>query len=256
MGTTGLRRIRRVDESEVIAEFLKNEYYHREFQRDRERFEPWVSNPDLSSEPENALRRALLFRRRESMWRELPADTEWWEVEISATDLSRVRVFPRAQWRRVASGSFLLSDIVQRIRNCKPVRARTGSFISKLQVLSARLREHDDRSGVLLIGIDESHPLTIIEGNHRVTAAMLTSPTLALNRFRYFCGFSPRMNQCCWYETNLINLSRYARNRVKVLMYDREAEIARILRRHVPDMASVPETEPAASSDLLRKEAS
>ncbi|HET8667624.1 MAG TPA: oligosaccharide flippase family protein, partial [Terriglobales bacterium] len=91
-----MKRLRRVTEAEVIAEFLKNEFYHAEFQRDRDRFVRWVVNPDVSNAAENALRRALLFRRRETMWRELPPDTEWFEVEITTADLDRIRVFPRA----------------------------------------------------------------------------------------------------------------------------------------------------------------
>ena len=35
----------------------------------------------------NAIRRALLFRRRGHMWRELPSDTQWWEVTLEADDL-------------------------------------------------------------------------------------------------------------------------------------------------------------------------
>jgi O-antigen/teichoic acid export membrane protein len=258
--STGMKRIRRVAEAEVISEFLRNEFYHPEFQHDRGRFQQWVANPDINNQAENALRRALLFRRRESMWRELPPDTEWWEVEVSAEDLSRIRVFPRAQWRRIASGSFLLSDIVQRIRSLKNRSSRNALFISKLRALSSHLQTESDSSGVLLIGVDESQPLTIIEGNHRVTAAMLASPSVALSRFRYFCGFSPRMTECCWYQTNLTNLWRYARNRVKVLMYDREAEIARILLHHAPE--PVYDTDTKASSqitqadDLIRREAS
>jgi O-antigen/teichoic acid export membrane protein len=260
-GAGALRRLRRAQEAEVIAEFLKNEFHHAEFARDRSRFLPWVDNPDITNPAENALRRALLFRRRESMWRELPPDTEWWEVEVSAQDLDRIRVFPRAQWRKVASGSFLLRDIVQRVRQYRPsTLSRTSTFISRLQELSQKLRDEDDRSGVLLIGIDESLPLTVIEGNHRVTAAMLASPTVALHRFRYFCGFSPHMNDCCWYQTNLTNLWRYARNRVKVLMYDREAEIARILRHHPPfktEQSTEPVSAPIATSDdILREQAS
>ncbi len=233
-----MQRIRPVREAEVIAEFLRNEFYHPEFDSDRDRFQQWVTNPDITNEADNALRRALLFRRRGSMWRELPAGTEWWEVKVSPEDLSRIRVFPRAQWRRIASGSFLLTDIVQRIRSFNTGSSRTGSFISRLRALSAQLRAIEDRSGVLLIGVDESQPLTIIEGNHRITAAMLASPSIALNRFRYFCGFSPRMTECCWYQTNLTNLWRYARNRLKVLTYDREAEFASILRHHAPENAN------------------
>lgn len=257
----GLRRIRRVPEAEVIAEFLRNEYYHDEFAHDRDRFLPWVANPDLSSETENALRRALLFRRREGMWRELPLDTEWWQIEMSAHDLQQIRVFPRAQWRKLASGSFLLMDIVRRVHETETSGVGTGSFITKLKRLSQHLRTHDDRSGVMLIGIDEKQPLTIIEGNHRLTAAMLASPELPLQRFRYYCGFSPRMNECCWYQTNLTNLSRYARNRIRVLLYDREAEIARIMRHHEPAAKQEAAFNPSAAStaesnDLLEREAS
>lgn len=255
-----LKRLKRVTEAEVIAEFLKNEFYHAEFERDRARFEQWVTNPDTTNYAENALRRALLFRRRETMWRELPPDTEWWEVELSPEDLARVQVFPRAQWRKLASGNFSLVDIVLRIREGK-VRsgARTTAFLSKLRELGRHLSEGDGQhSAILLIGIDESQPMTIIEGNHRVTAATLISPELTVSRFRFICGFSPRMTHCCWYQTNLTTLSRYARNRVKILLYDREAEIARLMGPHVMNNspAYVATPQPDATNDILRKEAS
>ena len=122
-----MKRLRRVTEAEVIAEFLKNEFYQEEFHQDREQFEDLVLAAQITDEPGNALRRALLFRRRGHMWRELPADTQWWEVQIEPQDLERVRVFPRAQWRRVANGSFLLKDIVKRIRT-KPFRGTHSEF--------------------------------------------------------------------------------------------------------------------------------
>ena len=111
-----MKKLWRVTEPDVIAEFLKNEFYRDEFHRDRESFERVVMHADIDDETENTLRRALLFRRRGHMWRELPADTQWWEVSIEPGDLELLRVFPRAQWRRVASGSFLLENIVERIR--------------------------------------------------------------------------------------------------------------------------------------------
>ena len=59
-----MKRLRRVTEAEVIAEFLKNEFYQEEFHQDREQFEHVVLDADLSDQMGNALRRALLFRRR------------------------------------------------------------------------------------------------------------------------------------------------------------------------------------------------
>ncbi len=70
-------------------------------------------------------------------------------------DLERIRVFPRAQWRKVANGSFLLRDIVRQIKNT-PFRGRTRDFIAKVQAFSYRLRTTADDSAVLLIGVDDN----------------------------------------------------------------------------------------------------
>jgi hypothetical protein len=89
---------------------------------------------------------------------------------------------------------------------------------------------------------------------------MLVSPATALKQFRYFCGFSPRMNECCWYQTNLTNLWRYARNRMKVLAYDRETEIAHVLRHHAPNAGGAPYESGAAplsdTAEWARRDAS
>ncbi len=89
-----MKKLRRITESDAIAEFLRNEFYRNEFHRDRESFERLVMHANIASERENALRRALLFRRRGPMWRELPAGTQWWEVCMEPGDLKRLRVFP------------------------------------------------------------------------------------------------------------------------------------------------------------------
>ena len=119
-----MKRLRQVTEAEVIAEFLKNEFYQEEFQHDREQFEQLVLGADLADQAGNALRRALLFRRRGHMWRELPGDTQWCEVQIEAAGsgaLAGISARPMAQ---VADGNFLLKDIVRRIKS-KPFRGRT-----------------------------------------------------------------------------------------------------------------------------------
>lgn len=227
-----MKRLRRITEQEVIAEFLKNEFYQEEFHADRAQFEAVVLNGDLTNDDENALRRALLFRRRGPMWRELPPDTQWWEMEFEPGDVNLLRVFPRAQWRRVADGSFYLTDVVARIRDGK-FSAKEKPFIAKLQSLSYYLRKHpEEKTTVLLIGIDETRPLTIYEGNHRLTSALLVSPDLLSTRFRVHCAFSPRMDENCWYKTNFANLWRYAKNRFRHLV-DKEADVYRVLASRV-----------------------
>lgn len=217
---------RRITEAEVLAEFLKNEFYQKEYDNDREKFENLVLDPDLTDENQNSIRRALLYRRRGHMWRELPKDIVWYEAEIDADDLRRIRVFPRAYWRKISNGSFLLSEIVKRIRDSSV--AKRDPALSKIQLLRYRLQRDSVNSAVLLIGVDEDQPLTILEGNHRFAAAMLVSPRLVQTGFRVLCGLSPRMYESCWYDTNIPNLWTYLKNRLNNIV-DKEADVDQAL---------------------------
>jgi len=220
--------VRSLSEHEVIAEFLRSEFHHPEFEEYRNEFEYLVSAPDLESHRENALRRALLFLRRGAMWRELPDDTVWFLVELRPQDLDRIRFFPRAQWRRVAEGSFYLTDMVESLR-LKWQESPEDEFFRKLRRMSHPVQERLVSPTVLLIGVDEKSPLTILDGNHRMAAAMLARPPAALENFQFICGLSRSMTRCCWYKTNVNTLSRYLTNLVRHIFYDPESDIGRFL---------------------------
>ena len=217
---------RALTEEEVMAEFLRSEFHHPEFDEYRNEFDSVVRHPDLSNSRENAVRQALLFLRRGAMWRELPADTRWYEVELTAEDLTRIRFFPRAQWRRVAQGSFYLTDVVERIR-LQLDSSFHDEFFGKLRSLNASVQENLINPTVLLIGVDNTGPLTILDGNHRMAAAMLGPSLAVLHRLRFICGFSPEMTRCCWYVTNVNTLLRYFKNLVRYFSYDPESDIDR-----------------------------
>jgi O-antigen/teichoic acid export membrane protein len=232
-GNPPILKQRRISEDEVLAEFLRNEFYHPEFHRYWQRLEKIVLAPDFTNADQNVLRRALLFRRRGRMWRELPADTQWWEVELEPADLARVHVFPRSHWRKIANGNFALAEIADNLRT-RARRGLDGTFLSKVRSLSTHLREgiRDEKTTptvILMIGIDERSPLTIIEGNHRMVAAMLLSPQTVCQRFRFVCGFSPRMEECCWYKTDISTLWHYTKNTVRYLTSDRDAALETLL---------------------------
>jgi O-antigen/teichoic acid export membrane protein len=229
--SSGLTRLRRVTEDEAIAEFLRGEFYQPEFDRYRERFDEIVSRPDLSSQADSRLRRALLYHRRGRLWREIPADTEWWEVELRSADLRRIRVFPRNQWRTHSDRKYFLLDTARRISS--EISQSPDPFLAKLRSLGEELIQagRAGRQGtVLLIGAGDDRPLTIVEGNHRLTAAVLTSPGEAHLRFRFLCGISPHMTKCCWFNTDLFTLARYAKNSITWLFDDHEAIINQALK--------------------------
>jgi O-antigen/teichoic acid export membrane protein len=226
-----LRRLRRVPEEEIVAEFLRSEFYHPEFNRYRQQFNYLVEKFDLEDPHENFLRRTLLFRRRGGLWRELVAGTEWWEVELTARDLGRLRSFPRNEWRRYAGPDFYLAEMIGRIRSAL-ARGRHDRFLRKISEISSDLRERPVPNAVLLIGTDERRPLTIIEGNHRMAAAMLTMPESAHRRFRFYCGLSPNMDLCCWHNTDLRSLTRYARHTIRHMFSHGDFFIGRALRKN------------------------
>lgn len=220
-----LRVLRWLSEQEVILNFLQSEFHHPEFEGYQE-FRHLIDAPDLTSERENSIRRALLFLRRGAMWRELPEDTRWFQVQFTNEDLERVRFFPRAQWRRVAQGSFYLNDMLESLRS-QWQAASEDEFFRKLGRMSNSMQQNLVNPTVLLIGVNDQSPLTILDGNHRIAAAMLAQPPAALENFQFICGLSPAMTHCCWYRTNVNTLWRYLTNLIRHVFHDPETEIGR-----------------------------
>ena len=223
-----IRVIRQVSEDEVIAEFLKSDFDNSAFDEYQESLRGLVRTPHLEDAAENAKRRALLFIRHFALWRELPDGTEWFEVEVREANLSQIRVFPRAQWRKLARGNFTITAVAERLRTFRSRNFGEAAFLSKVADLGGSFRLDADPGAVLIIGLDASQPLTILDGNHRLVAAILTSPE-TVPRFRFLCGLSPRMTECCWYRTNVATLFRYGTNLVTHVVHDPEAELARLL---------------------------
>jgi hypothetical protein len=223
-----IRLIRRASEDEVIAAFLKTDFSNSAFEEYREALRELVLTPHLDNDRENAKRRALLFIRHFALWKELPEETEWFQVEIQTADLAQIRVFPRAQWRKLAQGDFNITAIAERLRGFRSHNMAGEIFLSKIAAVRAGLGPEVDPGAVLLIGLNESEPLTILDGNHRLVAAILTSPE-TVPRFRFLCGLSPKMTKCCWYRTNVATLFRYGKHMLAHLVHDPEAELARLL---------------------------
>ena len=223
-----VRLLRRISEDEVIAAFLHGEINNPAFHEYRDVLYDIIVSPNCEDPTENAKRRALLFIRHFALWKELPHGTEWYEVQLRPEDLEQIRVFPRAQWRRMANGNFSITDIAERMR-AMPAES-VDDFQAKVAALRDRLVSEEPGLGtVILIGINEKEPLTILDGNHRLLASMLASQE-QVGKLRVLVGLSPRMSSCCWYNTNLLTLFRYGKNIVSHIATDPEAELARLLQ--------------------------
>jgi len=225
-----MRKLRRLTEAEVIADFLRGEFFHKEYDADRAQFTALVERPDLTNAAENEIRRVLLFRRRDTMWWELPDDRQWWEIEFDPEDVELVSVFPRAHWRKIARGNFSALHVAERIRQLKD--SDSDEFLSKIAAIVSRLttdvREDLAQGMIILLGVDEQCPVTLLEGNHRFIAALLAGGPDLLRNARMAAVFSPQMEKCCWYKTNFLTLARCLKNRIKHY-WDRDTDLARLL---------------------------
>ena len=205
-----VRLVRRISEAAVISEFLKSEFQKQPYCDYSDSIREIVLNPNLEDKAQCSARRSLLALRHRALWRELPNDTEWYEAEVGTADLPRIRVFPRAQWARIALGNFSITKVAERVRSRQ--QTARDPFVGKISEIREGISEDALLGGsVILIGRTASDVLTVLDGNHRFVAGLLEGKVESL---KFVCGLSPKMTQCCWYKTNLLNLIRYSRNRM------------------------------------------
>lgn len=224
-----MKKLRRITEAEVIAEFLQGEFFHQEFDRDREQFAAIVGHPDLTNEAENELRRALFFRRRDTMWWELPDDRQWWEIEFQPADVERVSVFPREHWRKLARGNFKAPHVAERARSQMAAQPR-DEFAIKMAAIAFSVQPAGRKGLVVFLGVDEHRPVTLLEGNHRFIASLLAPEKDLLAGARMVAVFSPSMEKCCWYKTSFGTLFRCLKNRIQHY-WDRDPDVAALLQQ-------------------------
>ena len=211
---------------QVISEFLRSEFHHPEFEEYRREFGRIVNEPNLIITGRTPCGGPCYFcvaARCGGNYRKIQSGSRW---SLRRNDLERIRFFPRAQWRRVAEGSFYLTDMVECLR-LKRDESPGRSFFQKLPHLTTRAgRSSEPYSFADWSGCPES-PLTILDGNHRMAAAMLAQPPGELDSFQFICGLSPAMTRCCWYRTNVNTVSRYLTNLLRHVFYDPESDIGR-----------------------------
>ncbi len=208
-----IKRIRRISEEEVIAIFLRGEFHYPEFDRDRERFATVVNNLARSGRGEADVRRNLLFRRRGPLWRELPSDTQWWEVEVEAEDVRKMNVFTRRHWKRMDPKDHSVQTFAAGLHSPRVSRIPEEEA-AKIFSLQERISEGcAGNDTILLVGTDERQT-TILEGNKRVIAAYLTDPALVASRFRFLLGMSRSMSRCIFYEHTPANFRNYLWHRL------------------------------------------
>src|SRR5581483_7459016 len=147
--------------------FLRSSFNSPAFQEYHQALRDLVMTPNLAEPVENTKRRALPFIRHLALRKALPSDTAWFEVELRRNELQHVRVFPRAQWRKLAQGNYSVPTVAERI--CRHPTDVDPLFRGKIDAIGDRVSRRDPDLGVvMLIGLNEREPVTVLDGNHRL----------------------------------------------------------------------------------------
>jgi hypothetical protein len=187
---------------------------------------------------------------------------------LEEADLERLCVLARTHWRKIGGGNCLLRHVVEQIRrrDFHGVRviggtahggieiSDVGAKVDAIRSFSRRLACGHDASAVVLIGVDDHAPVTILEGNHRLTAALLASSALLASQFKVFYGASPHMARCCWYGSpTLGKMLRYSLGRLRHLG-NADAELHRVLSpADVPALISSASPASPAAENVIAK---
>jgi hypothetical protein len=204
-----------VTEATVIREFLANELVGASANDpDEELYQQLMRQLEPADRRSTHVCKLLRLRRRRILWGELPEDTEWWSVAIENSDLDNIRVFSRGKLTGSVGTQLKLKEFAAHVR-CGRVSDHSGE-IRRVHELAELFLRGEQQTSILLVGTSEN-TLTVLDGNHRLIAALLVAPELISKRFRFFCGLSPQMDRCVWHQNNLLNFCRYARRRLRFL---------------------------------------
>lgn len=189
----------RVDEAEVVAEFLRCEMESPRFgPRVRARLaedghdERIIERPDTSNPEDNAYRVALLHGYRgvggsAPLLEGLPDDIDWVRVALTSAELGRVRYIDYPYWNELSDGSRSPARAAERIRaGITAMNRPNDAFLA----VSARLCAGERLGLPILVAPDPGAPAVILEGHTRVTAMLLRSECLAAE-VEAFVGYAP-----------------------------------------------------------------
>jgi hypothetical protein len=137
-----------------------------------------IKMPNLDDTAQNHRRRELLYSRRGPLLKQIPASTEWFEVQyLERWHLHQLRAINHRYWTSSGVDDNELLKVARRMRITLLLQPR-------------------EWAPPVLWGHTKQGPLTILEGNNRLVAYAAVRHRLKLG-VRVYVGLSEE--PCCWH---------------------------------------------------------
>lgn len=177
-----MRDLHRIREAEMIAVFLRTEVFSsrivpriQDIVRRDGRHLRIVTDPDLTSSPDNAYRRHLLgayrgFRRDAALFAGFPISVRWYRAIAAKGELARVRYINYDYWIELSGGSRLPTDAAARIQQGIEVFGVSNAGFWRV---SDAISGGANFPELIVVGARKDAPLVLLEGHARLTAYFL-----------------------------------------------------------------------------------
>lgn len=163
-----MKIIKQISIEEVVLEWLQAEWYKSYYDDLRKQYNYLVVDPHLTDSKENALRKDILFRVRHNIIAALyNLSVTWQRVSLETADIARLFIIPASDWYTITGKTFQLQNVPQQVE--EDLVGHKASILHQLEKLQKGEKLNNK---IIVIGSSEDN-LTIIEGNHRMSALMM-----------------------------------------------------------------------------------
>lgn len=176
-----MRILRHTSEADMVAAFLRGEYDSARFGKqvkdalDKFAADPKIiTQPDLRSGRENALRRAVLHEARgygsaTSWFAGMPEHVEWYRAELAREELPNIRYIVYSYWIELTGGTLRAGDAVPTIEHGTEIfHVSNKPFLR----LSKAIADGHVLPPMIIVGTGPTD-LVVLEGHARLTGYVL-----------------------------------------------------------------------------------
>lgn len=153
-----------------------------------------IDEPDTSDLEENLCRLQVLgdfrgYKQHQGMFESFPDNISWYRAVLHQHELAQVRYIDYSYWVVLSGGSRLPSDAARNIHAGIQVFGQsTEGFLNVARALQGGTKFPE----LILVSVDDTSPLVVVEGHVRLTTYFL-APQCLPDELTVLVGFSPNI---------------------------------------------------------------
>lgn len=202
-----MKLIRKIQEDEMVAEFLKAEITSKRFVNEvRREIKKYhipnriIKNPNLKNADENQIRKRILgayrgYGKKKQLFDNFPSKVVWKRIFLKPKELVLVRYINFDYWVKLSNQTRLPTDAARSIKaGIEVFGVSNQNFLDAAKAL----RHGKKFPPLILIAKNSRSRMVVLEGNLRLTAYLL-EPKAIPDEIEAIIGYSPAFGRWTLY---------------------------------------------------------